>query len=146
MTDAAGHRPSESPAFESRTGVVAARIIRDGSGPEISDRVGRIEPASFPVRGTGAATQAPSAGQRYQSEVHRQVVADAGAQAPSVRGNDRADPQRNRQPRIIGRVETRGRTWLKAAGPFASFSWNIVLIAWWGRNWPRPISFWFRSD
>ena len=80
----------------------------------------------------------PASGRRCQSLFYGQAFAPFGGKTPDVRRLDRIDLKRDRQPSVAGGPASWGRPWLTARQVGnARCGWNINLIGWGWRNWPR---------
>ena len=102
-----------------------------------------LQAPSLPLSPAGAATQTTGSGGRCQSLFYGQALAPFGGKTQDVRRLDGVDLKRNRQPSVAGGPASRGRPWLTAhqVGN-ARCGWNINLIGWGRRNWPRLMNAW----
>jgi hypothetical protein len=126
-TDQLGSHPSAA--------ISALARGRPAIGPELLPL--RAPGLSLPRAGT--ATQAPGPGPRCQSVLHRQAFTPSRTAAPRLRGFDRIDPKRDRQPCLLGGTAPRGRSWLSR--PLASHEpsiWNIASTDCCRTSWFRP--------
>ena len=140
MTDGSCHRSPDSRAPQ--PGAQSASAIRRFARCGRSARPGLLHlPApSLSLSRPSAAVEASRAGWRRQDVVHRETLPQSDRAAAELCGHDRADPERDRQPRFAGRFASRGRSWLtgRQSGN-GRCGWNINLTGCWPRSWRRPM-------
>ena len=106
-----------------------------GIGPELLHL--RAPGLSLPRAGT--ATQAPSPGRRCQSVLYRQAFAPSRRATPRLRGFDRIDLERDRQPCLLGGPAPRGRSWLTRPPVSHELSiWNTASTDYCRTSWFKP--------
>ena len=94
-----------------------------------------LEASSLSLSPAGSAAQTTASRGRCQSFLHGQALAPSGGNAPDVRGLNRIDLERDRQPSVAGGTASRGRPWLSARQVGNErFTWSINLIACGRRN------------
>ena len=108
-------------------------------GPAIGPELLHLRAPGLSLPRAGTATQAPRPSRRRQSVLHRQAFARSRRATPRLRGFDRFDFERDRQPCVFGGPATRGRSWLSRRAVRREPSiWNTASTDYCRTSWFRP--------
>jgi len=101
-------------------------------------RLVHLQAPSLSLSSACSATQATDSRGRCQGLFYRQALASSSGNAPYVRGLNRLDLERDRQPSVAGGATSWGRPWLTARQVGNErCGWNINLMGCGRRNWLR---------
>jgi len=97
-----------------------------------------LQAPSLSLSPAGSAAQTIASGGRRQGVFYSQAFSPLSGKAAKVRWHDRVDLERDRQPSGAVSPAAWGRPWLSARQVgHERCGWNINLIGWGRRNWPR---------
>ena len=106
-------------------------------------RLGHLQAPSLSLSPSGTEAQTTRSGGGCQSFFYGQAFTASGGNAPQVCRLDWTNPERDRQPSIAEDLAPWGRSWLTARQDGnVGCGWNINLIGWGRRDWPRLMNAW----
>ena len=143
MSNGARHRSSKGRAAQSGSHLAwqACGTARDRrtSGPGLV----HLQAPSLSLSPAGSEAQTTRSGGRRQGVFYGQAFQPSGGIASDVCRFDRIDLERDRQPSVADGPAAWGRPWLTARQVGnARCGWNINLIGWERRNWPKLMNVW----
>ena len=114
--------------------------------PAIGPELLHLRAPGLSLPRAGAATHAPGPDRRCQSVLHGQAFARSCTATPRLRGFDRIDSKRDRQPCLLGGTAPRGRSWLnRHAVSHEPSIWNTASTDYVRTSWFRPTNYSHRT-
>jgi hypothetical protein len=140
-----GQRGAADQAAELGLRLAAARAISTRSDTAARLNSGHLASASVSVRRGSTDAEDAAPGSRCQGRLYGQTPSDPGRSATSLRRNNRANAEPDRQSGLRGSVPARG-AWLSGRRPHIECSWSIAVIVCNRRSSGKPISYSCQSD